>query len=360
MGSNFPFINPLFLPSFYTFLLHNFHIHFNFRECFLPSALSFHVSLYPTPLLSLLIIFTKSLNGSRNNSRMISNGRLPLTGYFMPQLASSKISFCWIPSDLGRLYCLMGSCKVLKKMNSFIMSPWFILLCYCIITPKVFIMGGGEGSTARETLKHKNIEKVVMCDIDRDVVNFCHTHLKENQDAFQDKKLHIIFDDAKAGLGGGPEKFDVIIGDLSDPHEGGPYNHLYTKSFYEEVIKPKLNDNGIFVTQAGPAGILSHKVFSSIYNTVKHVFRYVIAYTAHVPSYADSCGWVLACDHPIKLDAEELNNRILINKTISTSMINETHVFTEEDARFAHGRGLFGNAYNLQASNIRMLLNQAI
>lgn len=28
-------------------------------------------------------------------------------------------------------------------------------------------MGGGEGSTAREVLRHKDIEKVVMCDIDR-------------------------------------------------------------------------------------------------------------------------------------------------------------------------------------------------
>lgn len=28
-------------------------------------------------------------------------------------------------------------------------------------------MGGGEGSTARELLRHKTIEKVVMCDIDQ-------------------------------------------------------------------------------------------------------------------------------------------------------------------------------------------------
>lgn len=28
-------------------------------------------------------------------------------------------------------------------------------------------MGGGEGSAAREILKHKTIEKVVMCDIDQ-------------------------------------------------------------------------------------------------------------------------------------------------------------------------------------------------
>jgi thermospermine synthase len=31
----------------------------------------------------------------------------------------------------------------------------------------VFIMGGGEGSAAREALKHKSMEKVVMCDIDQ-------------------------------------------------------------------------------------------------------------------------------------------------------------------------------------------------
>lgn len=28
-------------------------------------------------------------------------------------------------------------------------------------------MGGGEGSTAREALKHKDLQKVIMCDIDR-------------------------------------------------------------------------------------------------------------------------------------------------------------------------------------------------
>eukprot|EP00249_Psilotum_nudum_P034421 c53462_g1_i1 orf=512-1285(+) len=33
-------------------------------------------------------------------------------------------------------------------------------------SPKnVFIMGGGEGSTAREVLRHKSVKKVVMCDI---------------------------------------------------------------------------------------------------------------------------------------------------------------------------------------------------
>jgi thermospermine synthase len=45
------------------------------------------------------------------------------------------------------------------------------------------------------------------------------------------------------------EKFDVIIGDLNDPVEGGPCFTLYTHSFYLHIIKAKLNVGGILVTQ---------------------------------------------------------------------------------------------------------------
>lgn len=41
--------------------------------------------------------------------------------------------------------------------------------------------------------------------------------------------------------------------------------------------------------EAGPAGILAHKeVFSSIYNIIKQVFKYVMAYTIHIPSFVDT------------------------------------------------------------------------
>ncbi|TKY72852.1 Thermospermine synthase ACAULIS5 [Spatholobus suberectus] len=111
-------------------------------------------------------------------------------------------------------------------------------------------------------------------------------------------------------LGKSEEKFDVILADLPEPNESWP-SHLYTKSFYENVAKPKLKDGGLFVTQAGPAGIFTHKaMFSPIYNTLKQVFTYVVAYTALVPSYGDSYGWITASNEPINLDADQLNNRI--------------------------------------------------
>ena len=45
------------------------------------------------------------------------------------------------------------------------------------------------------------------------------------------------------------ERFDVIIGDLADPMEGGPCYQLYTKYFYKLVLKPKLSHRRVFVTQ---------------------------------------------------------------------------------------------------------------
>ncbi|KAJ6795461.1 thermospermine synthase ACAULIS5 [Iris pallida] len=224
----------------------------------------------------------------------------------------------------------------------------------------VFIMGGGEGSAAREALKHKTVERVVMCDIDEEVVDFCRRHLTANREAFASERLCLVINDAKAELERRDEKYDIIVGDLADPMEGGPCYQLYTKSFYEQVLKPKLNRHGIFVTQAGPAGVLTHKeVFSSIYNTLRHVFKYVISYTAHVPSFADTWGWVMASDEPFVLNAQQIDERInaridgellylngeslisstTMNKSVYQSLLKETHVYTEENARFIHGHG---------------------
>ncbi|URD92331.1 Spermine/spermidine synthase [Musa troglodytarum] len=162
------------------------------------------------------------------------------------------------------------------EMDEFIYHECLIhpsLLCHP--NPKtVFIMGGGEGSAAREVLKHETIQRVVMCDIDEEVVDFCRRYLTVNCEAFASDKLCLVINDARAELEKREEKYDIIVGDLADPVEGGPCYQLYTKSFYEQVLKPKLHHHGVFVTQAGPAGVLTHKeVFSSIYNTLKHVFK---------------------------------------------------------------------------------------
>jgi S-adenosylmethionine decarboxylase proenzyme len=45
----------------------------------------------------------------------------------------------------------------------------------------VLVLGGGEGATVRESLKWRTVERVVMVDIDGEVVEACKEHLSEMQ-----------------------------------------------------------------------------------------------------------------------------------------------------------------------------------
>ncbi|XP_066394395.1 thermospermine synthase ACAULIS5-like [Miscanthus floridulus] len=109
----------------------------------------------------------------------------------------------------------------------------------------VFIMGGGEGSAAREVLRHKTVQRVVMCDIDQEVVDFCRTYLTVNRQAFSSEKLCLIINDARAELEKSKEKFDVIVGDLADPVEGGPCYQLYT-TLNNSVHQSLLNETHVY------------------------------------------------------------------------------------------------------------------
>ncbi len=73
---------------------------------------------------------------------------------------------------------------------------------------------------------------------------------------------------------------------------------LYTQDFYRDVVEPKLKPDGIFVTQSGPAGVLSStEVFTAIYSTLHSVFPSVLPYAQHIPSYNDA--WVRICSHAV-------------------------------------------------------------
>eukprot|EP00873_Tetraselmis_striata_P026404 jgi/Tetstr1/446668/TSEL_034189.t1 len=214
----------------------------------------------------------------------------------------------------------------------------------------VFICGGGEGSTAREVLRHKSVEKCVMVDIDKVVCDFCKSNLEVNKAAFDDPRLELIIDDAKAQL----ENY---------PGGCGPCYHLYTDEFYRDVILKKLNPGGIFVTQSAAAGVLSHtQVFTPVNKTLKAVFPTVVPYAAHVPSFCDTWGWNMSFSSPDTkvLNADEMEARLKervngdtqfldgdawvgakgLNKIVKKGLEAETRVLTKDSHAFLHGTGV--------------------
>jgi spermidine synthase len=159
----------------------------------------------------------------------------------------------------------------------------------------ILILGGGEGATAREVLKFPSVNRVVMVDIDEEIVNACKELLPEwHRGAFDDPRLKLVIDDAEHYVNTTSEKFDVVIADLVDPEEGGPAWRLYTKEFYE-LLKSRLNRGGVFVTQA-TSPTLTSKVHATIFNTVKAAFRHAISYYVYIRSFEGLWGFVMGSD----------------------------------------------------------------
>ncbi|BFI75287.1 polyamine aminopropyltransferase [Sulfurisphaera ohwakuensis] len=174
---------------------------------------------------------------------------------------------------------------------------------------KVLILGGGEGATLREVLKHKTVKNAIMVDIDPVVIDFAKKYLQEwHQGAFDNPKSKLVIEDGYKFIKETKETFDAVIIDLTDPIKDSPSQMLYTKEFYEEV--KRISKWGIVTQATSPS--FSLETFSIIYNTIKHVFKKVSAGITYVPAFDGLWGFVYASDvvNPAEFSKEEINNRI--------------------------------------------------
>ena len=186
---------------------------------------------------------------------------------------------------------------------SFILHP-------CI--ERVLIIGGGEGATLREALRYKTVKRVVMVDIDKEMIECAKKYLPSfHTGSFDDSRLELVIEDGRKYLERINEQFDAIVIDVNDPLEGGPSYMLFTVELYRIVAK-MLKKDGILIVQSGAASITENDVFTSICNTLSKVFNHVFPYVTYIPSYALQWGFVMATGNPGKLDitGQEIDDRI--------------------------------------------------
>lgn len=163
---------------------------------------------------------------------------------------------------------------------------------------QVFIVGGGEGATLREVLRHPTVERALMVDIDEEVVNRCRELLPEwHGGAFDDPRAEVRFLDARRYLEETDERFDVIIIDISEPVEEGPAYLLFTREFYH-VVHRCLTDQGVIALQAGSVSLSDLSCFTAIHRTLQTVFPVVAPYWAMIPSFTFPWGFSVASKHP--------------------------------------------------------------
>ncbi|MCO6360394.1 polyamine aminopropyltransferase [Roseivirga pacifica] len=149
---------------------------------------------------------------------------------------------------------------------------------------RALVIGGGDGGTARELLRHDSLEEVVMVEIDDKVIEASKMHLPTIASALEHPKLNLIVDDGiKYVNDAADESFDLVIVDSTDPV--GPAEGLFTVDFYKEVYRI-LSKDGIMVTQSESPRFNS-KVFKEIFQTYRGIYgqEQVHCYLAYIPTY---------------------------------------------------------------------------
>jgi len=114
---------------------------------------------------------------------------------------------------------------------------------------RALVVGGGDGGSIREILKHPSIKEVTICEIDQMVIDVSKKYLPNLASSYADPRVKVVCRDAAKYM---EEKdvlgtFDIIVADTSDPV--GPAAALFEAPFYKCMYNA-LRPGGKVATQA--------------------------------------------------------------------------------------------------------------
>jgi len=157
---------------------------------------------------------------------------------------------------------------------------------------RVLIIGAGDGGVLRRVLQHSNVERVVMVEIDGEVIRLAREHLPAiGGDAWEDPRAEVLVADGIDHVArAAPESFDVVIVDSTDP--AGPGEVLFSDAFYAGCAR-LLTSHGIVVNQCGVPFMQAAELRETSLRRAR-AFPDVAAYVAAVPTYVGgfmTLGW---------------------------------------------------------------------
>ena len=150
------------------------------------------------------------------------------------------------------------------------------------LAKNVLIIGGGDGGTLEEVLKHRGVEVAVQVEIDDTVVELSKCYLQAIcGDAYEDPRTELVIADGVEFVNQTDRRFDVIIVDSTDPI--GPGEVLFGERFYGGC-KSCLADGGVLVTQNGVPFVQSEELTATL-TVFRNLFQSASCYRAGVPAY---------------------------------------------------------------------------
>ena len=186
---------------------------------------------------------------------------------------------------------------------------------------RALIVGGGDGGSAEELLKHPSMRSVTIAEIDATVIDISRQHLQAvHRGALDDPRVTINVGDGFAFVRKAVDTYDMIVLDLTDP--GGPSTELYTPEFYRACAS-RLTPMGAMTMHVGSPVAHPARVREAL-GELRSAFRRVTPYLTSVPLYGGL--WMMACCSsgldPLECTANEIDRRIADRKLTHIQYMN--------------------------------------
>lgn len=197
-------------------------------------------------------------------------------------------------ASFGQLYRLDGDAMAAEADEFMIHESLAHLAALEHPSPRrAIILGGGDGASARELLKHPSLTRIVVAELDPLVVSTLREHIRSlSTGAFDDRRVELCIGDAARSLKAlhdQGEAFDLILFDLTETDDPA-CAHLHDDAFL-----------ALCAASLGPAGIAHVQVGSPFYQPdkvrnlcqrLRRSFANVRLSLIHAPLYGGP--WLLA------------------------------------------------------------------
>lgn len=185
-------------------------------------------------------------------------------------------------TEYGRMLILDGAIQITER-DEFCYSEMMahVALCSHPNPRKVLIVGGGDGGVLREVLRHKNVERATLVDIDERVVKASKDFLPTINVALDNPRADVRNIDALEYVKNIKGEFDVAIVDSTDPVDFAA--GLFKAPFYTDIFNA-LGDQGMLVAQT-ESPFTDVAIVQSAFKEMKSVFPMVKLYWGVMPTY---------------------------------------------------------------------------
>ncbi len=183
----------------------------------------------------------------------------------------------------GRVLALDGIVQTMERWEFMYHEMIAHVPLMIVDHPKhILVIGGGDGGTIREVLKHPFVQSAVLCEIDPDVVEAAKRYLPTLSHALADERVSCVFEDGAAFLKRSSQPWDAIIIDSTDP-TAGEGGKLFTNAFYE-LCRDRLVPGGVCVAQTENP-IYDREWMRTAYRRIAASFPLSGLYLGYSPQY---------------------------------------------------------------------------